>query len=119
MYTAAIYLAGRAVECVLRSYLTDDPLETGHDLRALLRDSGFLDLLPARHRSAVAESLGEVWSRWENNHRYRSYLATKRFLTKRKVDLRSNGDHVKEPARMTTEHAMRIVERGAAQWRAL
>lgn len=57
-YPLAYYLAGLAVECLFRAYT---------------------ELVGGEHDALLAD-VGDVWTRWLNNHRYRSLSSLKNFL---------------------------------------
>lgn len=85
-YGSAIYLAGVAVECILRAYRVrfDPEFDSRHDLPALLTASGLQNYVPEKRRAEVAAALGDVWARWRNDYRYASDDRVLRDLRKRK-----------------------------------
>lgn len=79
-YAGGIYLAGRAVECMLRAVIwsIDDEiragrrsLDAGHDLRELLTLVANLGVLPKdAHRNRLAADVNYVGRLWFNNMRF-------------------------------------------------
>src|SRR5437764_8634443 len=78
-YALAMYVAGLAVECVLRAYMVKRKreFESRHDLLLLLKESGILDLDPeqlkakgltsqqiSEHQKTLASSVNEVFILW-------------------------------------------------------
>lgn len=60
------YIAGVAVECVLRAHLVmvDPKFDARHDILELRRDAKFFDFVPAELEERVAAALGEIATRW-------------------------------------------------------
>jgi len=118
-YVLAHYVAGLAVECMLRAYRCrwDSTFHERHDLRELARQGRFLDVVPSQRASAIGAALGEVVTRWENQHRFRSGDALRDFLLGRAFDRRIKGDFVKESARRIINAAIELVTLGAMQWK--
>ena len=79
-FAGSIYLAGRAVESMLRAMvLNRDPeyatgkksLDTGHDLRQTLMLVGNLGVFREQNqRESIAANVEKVWRLWSNNMRY-------------------------------------------------
>ena len=71
-YAVSHYLAGVSVECMLRAYrwAIDPSSDVKHDLRKLMKNSGVLEKLPAKHQSIVRDALIEIARRWTISHRY-------------------------------------------------
>ena len=71
-YSAAIYLAGISVECLLRAFITCRTCEfdARHDLHELFKQAAPEDLIPRKRRREAGAWLGTVWARWKNNYRY-------------------------------------------------
>lgn len=118
-YSTAIYLAGVAVECILRAYrVRDDPqFDSRHDLQDLLTASGLQNYVPEKRREAVAAALGEVWARWRNDYRYASDDRVLRDLRDRKLTVGIKGDQLKENSRRVLESAYTLVGMGVARWK--
>ncbi len=73
-YSAAIYLAGVAVECLMLAYgIRENPeFESRHDLRSLLRESRMAGFVRLKDRKKLFVMMGDVWARWKNNYRFAS-----------------------------------------------
>jgi hypothetical protein len=58
----AIYLAGVAVECILRAFTSDDDdeFEGRHDLRRLMKAATLERFVGEKQRQAISAALGEV-----------------------------------------------------------
>ncbi len=122
MYASAIYLAGVAVECILRAYRVraDPEFDARHDLPELLKASGLRDYAPKKRRGEVAAALGEVWSRWRNDYRYASDDRVLRDLREKGLTLGIKGDpqsQLKENSRRVFERAHKLVGLGVSRWK--
>src|SRR4051812_23465888 len=73
-YVLASYVAGLAVESILRAYQfrLDPKFDARHDLHLLYRSSKFEVILPQSQAVEYGQSLGSVAARWNNSHRFRS-----------------------------------------------
>jgi len=71
-YAVSHYLAGVAIECMLRAYrwAIDPSWHERHDLRELMRASGVLQRLSPVKQGVVRDCLNEVALRWSVSHRY-------------------------------------------------
>ena len=118
-YATAIYLAGVAVECILRAYrVRDDPhFDSRHDLQHLLMASGLQKYVPEKRREAVAAALGDVWARWRNDYRYAADDRVLRDLRDRKLTVGIKGDQLKENSRRVLDRAYELVGIGVARWK--
>ena len=121
-YGSAIYLAGVAVECMLRAYRVriDPQFDARHDLPQLLTASGLQDYVPEKRRAEVAAALGDVWSRWKNDYRYASDDRVLRDLRDKGLTMGIKGDQqgqLKENSRRVLEKALELVGLGAARWK--
>jgi hypothetical protein len=117
-YVLAHYVAGLSVECLLRAYRCriTTIFDERHDLWALAKTSGFLNIVPDNQRPTINAALGEVVSRWQNDHRYRSEESLRRFLKEKKLYLRIKGDFVKENSRRIVNAAFDLVNIGDKAW---
>ncbi|HSI36303.1 MAG: hypothetical protein ACAI43_08705 [Phycisphaerae bacterium] len=80
MFAGSVYLAGRAVESMLRALIWRNDsevrtgrksLDTGHDLRELLQRVSNLGVLADdEHREALAEAVQRLGRLWHNNMRF-------------------------------------------------
>ncbi|HEY2154426.1 MAG TPA: HEPN domain-containing protein [Isosphaeraceae bacterium] len=128
-YVLAIYLAGVAVECVLRAFIIKKgrPMDTGHDLVALFVQSGLGEPLdpkaPASRRDRIEARRGELSGsiagikyRWSNNLRYTSRKRYVRHLRDAGQLGKHRGDELKENARQVIEAAVTVVTHGVKVW---
>lgn len=116
-YGEAIYLAGVAVECVLRAFAVTRTTEfdARHDLPSLMEVAALNHIMGSQARK-ITIAFGEVWARWRNNYRYAPDRRIFADLKQRKLDRRIKGDAFKENARIALENALIIVNKGALQW---
>jgi hypothetical protein len=79
----ANYLAGLAVECILRAYRTmiDPDFDSRHDLNRLYKLAKYADIVPTRRAEEVGALLGDVISLWSNDHRFLSTESLRRRWT--------------------------------------
>jgi len=113
----AHYVAGLAVECMLRAFKSrlDPVLDERHDLYQLARSGRFLDGVPQDRLPRIAAELGVIVTRWDNGHRYRSESALRKFLTKRRLFL-GKGDLLRNSSRRIVNAAVEVVTIGAQLW---
>lgn len=118
-YTEAVYLAGVAVECVLRAFAQDggEAFDARHDLRLLFKAATLERFVGEKQRQIVSVALGEVWARWKNNYRYAPEEGMRKELKRLKLDRGIKGDALKETARVTIENALIVVNKGTFQWK--
>jgi hypothetical protein len=112
------YVAGLAVECVLRAYKArrDQALDVRHDLQRLAKKGGFWDVVPTRKVEALSRALGVLVARWDNRHRYRSEAALRKFITSRKLFPRGRGELLEESGRLIMNASVEIVTVGVERW---
>ena len=115
-YVFALYAAGVSVECALRARMSDHEFDSRHDLRALLKESGYLASLHPVQAQRVAAAAGALWARWRNTHRYFSAARLKRFLVDGQLHRRVKGDPVKENTRIAVNSALTILGEGVPTW---
>ena len=115
-YVMAHYVAGLAVECILRAYQYRlNPVFSGrHDLQALYRDARFASIVAPDEEQKVTSALIEIVRRWSNSHRYRSERALRLFL--RRANLGQTGKFVRESSRRIVDAAIVIVDQGVLKW---
>lgn len=116
-YADAIYVAGVAVECILRAYRLRKSKEFNekHDLVELVKGSSIADFIPMEQRQAFGASLTAVWRRWKNNYRYASSrLSTE--LQDMGLFAGIKGDPLKENARITLSAAQKLINAGVLSW---
>lgn len=117
-YLMSHYTAGVAVECMLRAYKSrlDPVLDERHDLQRLATNGRFWDGASDERLPILTAALGEVMTRWENGHRYRSEAALRRFLTDRKLFFKK-GDLLQNSSRKIVDAAAQLISFGAAKWK--
>ena len=115
-YVMSHYLAGLAVEYILRAYLyRTSPVFSGrHDLVVLYREAQFDDIVASENKDAVKAALTEVTRRWSNSHRYRSEDALRLFL--RRAGIGRTGKFVRESSRQIVNAAFVIANQGELHW---
>ena len=101
-YVDALYLAGVAVECILRAYARDDSdeFEGRHDLFRLFRVAAVARFVGEKQRQTISAALGEVWTRWKNNYRYVGDSALRTEFKRLELDRAIKGDALKENCRI-------------------
>jgi HEPN domain-containing protein len=117
-HVLAHYVAGLAVECVLRAYrLRLDPhFESRHDLPRLCKEARFYDFLPQGDVERVSAAVTEVALRWSNSHRYRDRRELRHWLAAGGQDRRVRGDVVKYSSRRIVDAATDIVTAEDLRW---
>lgn len=118
-YVLANYVAGLAVECMLRAYRyrIDPNFDARHDVERLFKLAKFNDLVPAADIGALSAALGDVLAYWSNDHRFLSLAALQKRWADRGLYRGIKGSVVKELVRRTLNAAERIVATGAARWK--
>jgi HEPN domain-containing protein len=117
-YVLAIYVAGVAVESMLRSLTLrrGSVFPTNHELDALRRAARFFDDVDELILQSAGRQFADVATRWSNLHRYRSTAAMKTFLKHGRFDRRIRGDFLKENARIVVAGATTVVQIGEKKW---
>ena len=118
-YVAAIYIAGVAVECLLRAYMKrkSPHFESRHDLQSLLKESGLMDFIRPTDHKKLSACFGEVWSRWKNNYRYASSeRLTSEYRRLKHYNKKIKGDLLKANSFTIIENAFMIINKGVARW---
>ena len=121
-WVGAVYLAGRAVEAILRSllWLRGRQQEIGHDLRDLLKRTRSLGILSSDD-TELGGYVNDIAVIWYNNLRF---VGDNRFLRdlraagrhKHIYGRRIKGDVLKANARHVVEMCEAIVTRGDRVW---
>ena len=117
-FSAAIYFAGVAVECLLRAYILrrDPAFDARHDLYDMFKRSELADFVRPGERQDVDAWLGTVWARWKNNYRYASDDRLRTEFKALKHDRGVKGDHLKENSRLVVEAALQLRALGERRW---
>lgn len=87
-YYLAHYVAGLAVECMLRARRRKFSAEfdARHDLYDLARSARFFDLIPHALHEEYGAKFALLNLRWRSNHRYLSEAQWRAYLTTIKAD---------------------------------
>ena len=112
------YVAGLAVECILRAYQTriDAEFDSKHDLRELAAGARYSSIFPEKLASEYAGALTAVYRRWNNDFRYRSEASLRSKLVRLKLHEGVKGNLVKENARKIVVASTALVKLGVAKW---
>lgn len=115
-YVMAHYVAGLAVECILRAYRyrISSIFDARHSLEALYAAADFGSVVPLDQEAAVETALAEVVRRWSNSHRFRSEQSLREYL--KKASLGRTGKYVRESSRRIVNAAIVIVDQGELHW---
>jgi hypothetical protein len=130
-YALAMYVAGLAVECLLRAYMVKRKreFESRHDLLLLFKESGVLDVNPDKlkargltdeqiqeHQKVLKASVNTVFTLWRNNYRFASEARLLAHLKKMKLYQGKKGDLLKAKAYDLLKAAQGFIEKGVLQW---
>ncbi|MBM3957739.1 MAG: HEPN domain-containing protein [Gemmatimonadetes bacterium] len=117
-YALAHYVAGLAVECMLRAYRVrvDPQFDSRHDLRELCRAARFYQFLPTEDAPRVSAALAVVADRWRNDHRYRDERELRHWLKDLGRDRHVRGDILKHSSREIVNAAVVVVTAGGVRW---
>jgi HEPN domain-containing protein len=119
-YALALYVAGVAVESLLRAYAfrLESRFDAAHNLKLLLDVSNLQSLATPAESQQVFTAIDELYRRWRNDLRYTSNGRLRRRLKKDKLDRGIRGDFLKENCRIAIEKATIILKIGVATWKA-
>ncbi len=117
-YALAMYIAGVAVESLLRAYIShiDKTLEAAHNLKLLWKTSKLRFLVSPAESLQLDAANSTLFRRWKNDLRYTSNDRLRRRLKRLKLDRSIRGDFLKENCRNAIEAATSILKVGAAKW---
>lgn len=118
LYVASHYLAGVAVESILRAYRwqINEEWDGRHFLARLLRESRLLSRVPTAASESFEEHFYELSRRWSNEHRYASDAKLLKYLNSIGAGRNFKGDKLRENSRIMTNAANFIVALGAKKW---
>lgn len=118
LHGLALYVAGVAVECILRAYRARRGMQFSerHDLGELLKESGIVEFVSDKTRQTLPAHLGTVWANWNNDYRFGHDELIRATLKKQKANKMIKGDPLKELSRQTVNAALEVVTQGASQW---
>ena len=117
-FVLAHYVAGLAVECIIRAYRTRMTriFDEKHDLYELARAADFFNLFPPHRTEALSAAFGAVVAQWVNTHRFRSEDSLRKFLTERKLFRGIKGDLLYGRTRIIVNAAFDLVSLGVVEW---
>ena|SRR5258708_34910081 len=117
-YCFAHYLAGLAVECMLRGYL--QRIRPGHDpdhnLFELAGKSRFFDIIPPEFHLEYGADFTVLNLRWRSIHRFGTNSQLFEYLSSIKADFKTKGDRYKQNSRSLLNIAIKIIQLGEAKW---
>jgi hypothetical protein len=118
-YVEANYLAGLAVECILRAYrmMIDPEFDSRHDIAGLYKLAKFSNIVPPNDIEAVSAAIGDVSALWSNDHRFLSKIALRKRWVKQNLFRGIKGDFVKEQTRQLLNSSLYIVNTGVEKWK--
>jgi len=117
-YPIAAYLAGLAVECMLRAYSHRiiGEFDARHDLRLWFRRSKFESVVPTIRADETDQAFTTVAAQWSNSQRYYSVELLRAEWKAAELDRGIRGDFVKERTRRLVNASWKIVRLGEEQW---
>ena len=130
-YALAMYVAGLAVECLLRAYMVkrQREFESRHDLLLLFKESGILTVDPDKlrakgltdeeideHQKIMWSSVNDVFILWRNNYRFASEARLTAHLKKMKLYPGTKGDLLKAKTYDLLKAAQVFIDKGVFQW---
>lgn len=120
-WSGAVYMAGRAVEAILRALILkrSDRLESGHDLKHHLKSARRLGMMTdeeAREGTGINDHLNELASVWHNDRRYHDDQKLASVLRRISVYRRLRGDLLKACGRRVLEASEALIARGDRAW---
>lgn len=118
-YAPAHYLAGVAVECVLRACITREVVEfdSRHQIKDLCKRARFYSWMPQARLDDVTVAMHTVASRWSNDHRYRSAAALAKWLSERRLDQKvARAKRLPASSAAVPSAMQTIVTVGCARW---
>lgn len=118
-YALAIYVAGVAVESLLRAYIVriNPKFEAAHDLYLLLDASNLRSFSAPTEGQQAFAAITTLFRRWRNDLRYTSNARLRRRLKKAKLDRGIRGDFLKANCRMVIEAAKLVLKIGVTTWK--
>lgn len=113
------YIAGLAVECMLRGYrvMNDPEFDSRHDLGQLFRLARFGDVIPSNDVVRATAALEQVVALWSNDHRFLDDAALRKRWVRRRLYEGLKGDFLKERVRQLVNASGTIVSIGAVRWK--
>lgn len=112
------------MECLFRAYvaLVEAAHDEKHDLRRLAESGRFFEFMPEEEKANLSAALGDVYTRWQNNHRYRSEAALRHYLNAQNLfrlgeGRTIQGDVVKYNSSIILDGATTLVTAGVVRWK--
>ncbi|MDZ7290881.1 MAG: HEPN domain-containing protein [candidate division KSB1 bacterium] len=117
----ALYMAGVAVESLLRAYIRhlEPKLEAAHNLSLLLKASNLRDYTTLTEHQQISAAIADLAGRWRNDLRHTSNDRLRRRLKRLKLHRNIRGDFLKENCRVAIESATVILKIGVSKWKHL
>ena len=117
-YSLAHYIAGVAIECILRAHglRADDEFTGRHDLIQLASRAKFSDLVRTEKSADYTSLVDEASLRWRSNHRYFTEMQLLSYLNNTGIDQRIRGNKLKYNSQRMYDLAERIVGIGILKW---
>lgn len=118
-FSESNYIAGLAVECMLRAYrvMRDPEFDSRHDLHQLYRLARFGDVIPPSDALRATAALEQVIALWSNDHRFLDDSSLRKRWARRRLYEGVKGDFLKERVRQLVNASGTIVSIGAARWK--
>ena len=117
-YVLAHYVAGLAVECMLRAYAVrnGEPFEGRHNLSKWLELARFDEVIATSRREIVSSSYNVVVTQWNSTQRYYSDGFLRAYFRNAHLNRGIKGDAVKELTRRIAEAAFDVLNEGKVRW---
>jgi len=131
-YALTMYVAGVAVECMLRAFMVIRKAEfkSHHDLPALFVESGMISVADEslrakglseeeidQHTNELRSSVNDVYNLWKNDFRYASESRLLAYLKRKRLFGKTKGNLLKAKTIELLSAAQRFINRGMVQWR--
>jgi hypothetical protein len=132
-FALSIYVAGVAVECLLRAFKgrRDPGIDEKHHLLRLFQASGMLSVDRSKllakgwtdeqidnHLRSLQLAVNDIFRLWGNNYRFASEDRLRAHLKRLSGYEKTKGDYLKEQARRFLISTQQFVDKGVIQWRA-
>lgn len=118
-YVISHYVAGLAVECMLRAYAVRNGamFDGRHDLNKWFELARFDEVISEARSEAVSLSYNVVFAQWSSTQRYYSDGFLRAFFRNARLDRGIKGNPVKEMSRRIVEASLAVVDEGTARWK--
>ncbi len=116
-YYLSHYIAGLAVECMLRAFLrAEDKFDADHNLAQLAEKANFYEYIPTHQWEQFAAKFTQMNVRWRSNHRFFAQSEVRRYLRSVGADAGAKGDTFKNNSRTLLNLAIEVLNQGEASW---